>query len=221
MKFHESYQKFIYYQKSTRQGRNLLHLKESHGHAEIKFLENVWWPAFGNFDHLFPEYEVCDFKEGTRFLDFAFIRPPLRMCIEIDGYGPHWQNMSRLQFSDDRMRQNHLVIDGWMVLRFSYDDINERPRQCQQTIQQMVGRSIGSKYDLFELNLHEQEIVRFAMRTNGVITLQQICSHLSTSEKTTRKILKTMVGKTALRPAGGTQRIHSYELNPEHISKFF
>lgn len=31
---------------------------EGHNHAERLFLEKVWWPAFENFLHLYPEYEI-------------------------------------------------------------------------------------------------------------------------------------------------------------------
>ncbi len=43
-----------------------------------------------------------------------------RRLLEGRGYGPHWRNVSRIQFSDHCRRQNDLVIDGWKVLRFSY-----------------------------------------------------------------------------------------------------
>jgi very-short-patch-repair endonuclease len=48
--------------------------------------------------------------------------------------------LSRQQFSDQLIRQNHLIIDGWKVLRFSLDDVKERPRMCEQLVQQFMGR---------------------------------------------------------------------------------
>ncbi|WP_252183434.1 hypothetical protein [Rossellomorea vietnamensis] len=75
---------------------------------------------FQHFRFLHPEYEINDFKDGKRYLDFAYIRPTMQICFEIDGYGPHLQKISRWQFSDSLERQNQLVIDGWTVIRFSY-----------------------------------------------------------------------------------------------------
>lgn len=57
---------------ANREGERYRRLQEGHGHAEQLFLQQVWWPAFGGFTDLHPEYEVKDFRDGTRFLDFAF-----------------------------------------------------------------------------------------------------------------------------------------------------
>jgi very-short-patch-repair endonuclease len=141
--YEEEYEKFVHYHLKQRKGERLRRLKEGHGYAEKLFAERVCWPAFGQFRELHPEYEVFDFKDGHRYLDYAFIRPHLRLAIEIDGYGPHWRNQSRWQFSDQWQRQNHLIIDGWLVLRFTYDDICDKPRLCQQILQQFMGAMLG------------------------------------------------------------------------------
>jgi very-short-patch-repair endonuclease len=60
------------------------------------------------------------------FIDFAFIRGHVRLAIEIDGYGPHLQKITRSQFSDQWIRQNHLMLDGWKLLRFSFDDVKDK-----------------------------------------------------------------------------------------------
>ncbi|TXK74458.1 DUF559 domain-containing protein [Paenibacillus sp. N3.4] len=141
--FHEAHQAFLSEHAIKRSGERLRRLKEGHGHAEKMFLQHVWWKAFGNFNNLHPEYEIKDFRDGTRFLDFAFLRPSLRLTIEIDGYGSHSSQISRSQFSDQWNRQNHLIIDGWKILRFSFDDVKERSRMCEQTLQQFMGRYLG------------------------------------------------------------------------------
>lgn len=68
-------------------GNRRARLIEGHGHAEQVFLRHVWYPAFRSFEHLHPEYEVSDFRDGSRFIDFAYIRYPFMLAIEIDGYG--------------------------------------------------------------------------------------------------------------------------------------
>jgi hypothetical protein len=68
-------------------------------------LGNVWWPLFHHFDHLHPEYEVDDFMDGKRYLDFAYIRQGARIYFEIDGYGSHLKGVSRWQFADHLERQ--------------------------------------------------------------------------------------------------------------------
>lgn len=128
MGFKEAYDDFLKcHVQKKRKGERLRRLQEGHGHAEkLFFIEGVWWPSFGHFNHLHPEYEVFDFKDGFRYLDFAYIRPSFRVAMEIDGFGPHMRNSNRWQFSDQWQRQNHLVIDGWHILRFSHDDVKEK-----------------------------------------------------------------------------------------------
>lgn len=144
-KFDEVYDHFIHRHIQVRSGERVRRLQKGQGHAEKLFLEHVWWPAFGHFDHLHPEYEITDFKDGFRYLDFAYIRPGVQLAIEIEGYGPHLRDISREQFSDQCRRQNDLIIDGWKVLRYSYDDIREMPRFCQQKLHQFMGRWLGDE----------------------------------------------------------------------------
>ena len=89
MEFEKAHQSFICVHKQARTGERLRRLEEGHGQAEMMFLKQVWWPVFHHFDNLHPEYEVNDFKDGNRYLDFAYIRPAIRICFEIDGYGTH------------------------------------------------------------------------------------------------------------------------------------
>src|SRR5574341_61162 len=58
--------------------------------------------------------------------------PAIKICIEVDDKGTHGYNADSYKFSDDRFRQNDLVIDDWKVLRFSLHSILEQPRRCQQ-----------------------------------------------------------------------------------------
>lgn len=55
-------------------------------------------------------------------IDFAW--PRARLAVEVDGYADHssWDD-----FGADRRRQNGLVLAGWTVLRFTWDDVVRRP----------------------------------------------------------------------------------------------
>ncbi|WAH36952.1 PDDEXK family nuclease [Alicyclobacillus dauci] len=144
MSFDRAYKSFIKSHLRHRNGARKARIESGLHHAEKMLLENVWWPAFHQFDSLYPEYEVQDFKGGYRYIDFAYIQQQFRVAIEIDGIGPHLKGISQSQFSDHYQRQNHLVIDGWHILRFTYSDVRHRPRICQQNIQQLLGRLTGS-----------------------------------------------------------------------------
>jgi len=190
-----------------------LKLVEKQGYAEKVFWTQVWHPAMGDSDNLIPEFEVADFKDGRRFLDFAYLKEHFRVCFEIDGYGPHWRNAGRTAFSDERMRQNHLVIDGWKVIRFSFDDVKEKPRQCQQVIQQLFGRWLSlSANDLNDLSVLEKEAIRMAARNGGQLKPVQLYPCLGIGRKRVEKLLRDLVQKGWLIPDSGTKRICRYRV---------
>lgn len=210
-------EKHFHNQKGERKGR----FETGHGHAEKKFLENVWYPAFKQFEHLNPEYEIADFRDGTRYLDFAYIQYPLSLAIEIDGFSSHAGNITRWQFSDSLIRQNHLVLDGWKILRFSYDDVNEKPRFCQQLLQQFMGsRLVGHAEQTSLDDILELEIIRLAMRLHHHIRPSDVSEFLQISTNRAQKLLHSMRQKHSLLPAGdGNQRIRCYKVNMDYLNK--
>jgi very-short-patch-repair endonuclease len=215
MGFEEEYQAFIKAHLQVRTGERLRRLQEGHNHAERLFLKQVWWPLFYHFRYLHPEYEINDFKDGKRYLDFAYIRPAIRICFEIDGYGPHLKNIDRWQFSNNLERQNQLVIDGWTVIRFSYDQVKEQPRRCQQIVQQVMGRWLGDELDHTSLSFVEKEVLRLAIRKGEAISPIEVERYLKLSDKTVKKVLSQLVDKKMLIPASGTMRIRSYRLGDQ------
>jgi very-short-patch-repair endonuclease len=215
MAFEEEYQVFMNTHLQARTGERLRRLQEGHSQAEMLFLKQVWWPLFYNFKYLHPEFEVDDFKDGKRYLDFAYIRPAIRICLEVDGYGPHLKNISRWQFSDNLERQNQLVIDGWTVIRFSYDQVNEKPRRCQQIVQQVIGRWLGDELDQTTLSFLEKEVLRLVIRKGEAISPMEVEKYLNLSDKTVKKVLSKLVDKKMLIPASGVMRVRSYRLGDQ------
>nr|WP_232353947.1 DNA-binding response regulator [[Bacillus] enclensis] len=195
-----------------RKGERLRRLQEGHNQAEKLFLKQVWWPSFYHFRYLHPEFEIDDFKDGKRYLDFAYIRPAIRICFEVDGYGPHLKNISRWQFSDSLERQNQLVMDGWTVIRFSYDQVKEKPRRCQQVVQQVIGRWLGDELDQTTLSYAEKEVLRLAIRKGKAISPIEVEKYLKRTDKTVKKLLTQLVDKKMLIPESGIKRIRSYRL---------
>jgi hypothetical protein len=204
---------FIQQHLKRRKGEAKRRLKDGHGHAEQMFLRQIWWSAFGNFEYLHPEYEIQDYLDGYRYLDFAYIRTSFRACFEIDGFGPHWRDVNRRQFADQLIRQNHLVLDDWKVFRFSYDDIRERPRQCQQLLQQMMGRWLDPNINVLQLSINEKEIVRLAKRIMRPVTPVDVSTHLDICRRTAQKHLQQLLIKQVFTAeGGGSIRIRSYRL---------
>ncbi|WP_404348618.1 DNA-binding response regulator [Sutcliffiella horikoshii] len=212
MGFQEEYQAFLNAHLQARSGERLRRLQEGHNQAEMLFLKQVWWPLFYQFKYLHPEYEINDYKDGKRYLDFAYIRPGIRISLEIDGYGPHLKNISRWQFSDNLERQNQLVIDRWTVIRFSFDQVKQNPRRCQQVVQQVIGRWLGDELDQTSLSILEKEVLRLVIRKGEEVYPTEVEKYLKLSGKPVKKILTQLVEKKMLIPASGVKRIRSYRL---------
>lgn len=217
MDFETEYGRFLRFHTTRRKGERRRRLRENHGHAEQVFAENVWWPLFHGFDGLHPEYEISDYKDGYRYLDFAYIQSHFRMAVEIDGYGPHLRNVSRWKFADNLQRQNDLVVDGWHVLRFSFDAIQDRPRKCQQTIQLLLARlrSDSTAEGLASLeSANQREIIRLLMRTERPVTPGEVSGLLGIGQRAACHLLHRLAQLRWLEGAGGTVRIRSYQLHP-------
>ncbi|HEU5485061.1 MAG TPA: DUF559 domain-containing protein, partial [Microlunatus sp.] len=59
---------------------------------------------------------------GTYYLDIAF--DAARVAVEVDGWAYH---SKPAVFETDRHRQNALVLDGWLVLRFTWTMLTADP----------------------------------------------------------------------------------------------
>lgn len=219
MAFEEKHVAWMELVVSGADGGRLRRLQEGQGHGEKAFLQAVWFPAFGGFEGLHPEYEVRDFKDGSRFIDFAYIRGAFRAAIEIDGFGPHWKDITQEQFADQWMRQNDLIIDGWKVLRFAYVDVTQRPRRCQQVLHQLLGRWLGEYDAAPALTPEEKEIVRVALGSVCPVTPRMVADRLDVCTKHAAKLLRGLVEKRILSPVGkGTQRVRRYRV--ENVNTF-
>lgn len=219
MSFQASYECWLQIHLKERKGESKRRLEQGHGYAEKLFLEKVWYPAFQELDGLYPEYEVADFRDGTRYLDFAYTKAGLQLVIEIDGFRSHSAEITRWQFSDSLMRQNHLILDGWKILRFSYDDINEKPRMCQQVLQQFMGRSlIGSKKETSAEQFLQMEVLKYASRLTRHIRPSDVIDLLQIKKREAHRLLHSMALNQTLLPAGnGTKRIKCYKINRERL----
>lgn len=75
-----------------------------------------------------PQFQVIT-AAGKRFLDFAY--PHIMLGIELDGAETH---LGRRALQTDLARQNELVAMGWRLLRFTWNDVTQRPGQVAERI---------------------------------------------------------------------------------------
>lgn len=181
------------------------------GHGTVEFLRSVWYPAIGNLNHLFPEWEVRDFNNGYRYLDLAYMPGGAKGGIEIQGYGPHARDLDVRRFKDLCRRHCLLALDGWTFLPIAYLSITDEPEQCRQLTLSFVGKFIASDVPS-TLSCLEAETVRLARRLLRPFTPTELAEHLKVSDRHTRRILHTLIELQLLDIASGQQRVRTYKL---------
>ncbi|MGO4889160.1 transcriptional regulator [Anaerobacillus sp. MEB173] len=187
-------------------------LEKGLGHGTFEFLRSIWYPTVGNFDHLYPEWEVRDFNNGYRYLDLAYMPGGAKGGIEIQGFGPHARDLDVRRFKDLCWRHSLLALDGWTFLPIAYLSIKEEPKQCQQLILAFIGKFLSTNVPS-QLSYLEAEVVRFARRLLRPITPLEVSTHLNISARHTRRILQNLVESRILKIVSGKERIRAYTLN--------
>lgn len=189
--------------------RELLHRGLSYG--TIAYLRSIWFPAIGNLDHLYPEYEVRDMNNGCRYLDLAYIPGGAKGCIEIQDYRSHARDIETGRFKDLCLKQALLSLDDWLFLPIAYLSIRDDPGVCKQLTLAFAGKFLATGMPS-ELNWAESETLRFARRLVRPFTPRELSSHLRLSERHTREHLRHLVNKKWLVVASGNQRYRTYKL---------
>lgn len=215
MGFHLAYELFIEHHRGRGSPERRRKLRNGVGFAERTFLQHVWWPLMGNFEHLHPEYEVADYSGSARFVDFAYVRGTGRLAIEIDGFAAHAKQLDRRQFAYRLHRQNVLTVDGWDILRFAFDEVKTNPRRCQQTIQQYMGSrfatNLTGRGDR-SVTAIDREIVRLARSRPRPFSPTDVAQHLGLGRAAVYRHLRRLVERGWLVPASGEKRIRTYRL---------
>jgi hypothetical protein len=186
-------------------------LEKGLGHGTVEFLRLVWFPVVGNFDHLYPEWEIRDFSNGYRYLDLAYMPNGAKGVIEIQGYGPHARDLDVRRFKDLCLRHCFLSLDDWLHLPIAYLSIKDEPKQCQQLILSFIGKFMSSTVSS-HLSWLEAETSRFARRWIRPFKPRELAEHLRVSDRHARRILHHLVDMHILDIASGQKRGRTYKL---------
>ena len=79
------------------------------------------------------------YRLGAKTYDFAW--PELRLIVEADSWLAHGTPYA---FQADRTTSNHLQLKGWMVLRFTWQDVTRRRRHVAAQVRSALRRD-GSR----------------------------------------------------------------------------
>ena len=212
--FEKQYATWLEKHKAAASGEQLRRLVKKHGFGEKLLLEQAFWPVLGSLDLLHPEYEIIGSNGERYFIDIAYIRNPKSTAIEADGYNPHARDIDRDQFSRALDRQNEIVLADWNILRFSIDKLKDNPVDCQRTVRKMLVNWYGEEHPFMQgLNIYQRELMRMAIRSSVLISVEEASSLLNKKERFTRETLQSLVKLNLFEAASGTSRIHKYRLS--------
>lgn len=211
--FDTAYEAWLNRHRATASGERLRRLKKGHGYGEKLLLQTGWWPTFGNFDHLVPEFEFVDEEGNYYYMDLGYVRLPKPTCLESDGFGIHARDAGRDTFSRGLERRNTIVLSDWHILRFSIDKLKEDPGYSQRTLRKMLESWYGEdSMRMKGLNVYERETYRLATRSIIPIQPADVRDCLGKSDRFARDLLHGMVAKGILESASGVSRVTSYRL---------
>lgn len=180
-------------------------------HGTVTLLQRGWYPAVGNFNHLYPEWEVRDLNNRIRYLDLGYMPRREKGCIEIQDFRSHARDVSAARFRDLCKKHSMLSMDGWILLQIAYLSIVEEPEYCRKAILAFIGKFISTDVSA-ELNWAEAETLRLARRLLRSFTPVELAHHLRISDRHARRVLHGLVERELLIVASGNKRFRTYQL---------
>jgi hypothetical protein len=222
MTFEEAHASFIRQHLACRSGERRGRLERGHGHGEILFLKNVWWPLAGDFESLHPEYEVPDWRGRSYFADFAWLPGGVKLIFEIKGYGAHVQEMDRQKYCNELNRETFLLAMGYHVVSFAYDDVERRSELCRTLLRMVMSRYRSERLPVSRAKIAEKEVIRLAIRLVEPIRPKDVERHFEIDHRTAVLMLRKLCRKGWLSPVrrGNGQRIVRYGLTRD-VAEYF
>jgi len=212
MSFFDEHKKWLDNHIKSRTGERRGRLERGHGHGERMFLERIWWPIFGNFDYLHPEYEVLDWRGNPYFVDFVCIQGQSKFAFEVKGYGPHVQNTDRIRYRRELNRETYLHILGYRVISIPYDELEEQPQNIITLLKSLLTPylNIRPRYEYTRL---EKEVIQFAARSVEPIRPVQLERALMINHRTVVRTLTRLCELGKLKPIVSSKsgRVMQYE----------
>lgn len=106
---------------------------------ETEFVTQVFYPYAGELglSYLNAQTPFEDSEFRKRKLDFTVETDKYKYVIEIDGYSYHAEGarfVSLDYFDELLVKQNDLILSGWKLLRFSYNQVRNKAETCMDTL---------------------------------------------------------------------------------------
>lgn len=137
--------------------------------AEEEFIQlfcDLFGPKKGEYVYL--QYPFWDIYGKHRTIDFAIRSKDGKIAFEIDG--ETWHNPTKVsedKYTDDLLKQNSMIYDGWKVYRWTDTQINKTPERVKDELVTFLGQSPKllsidenmptQKSEVFSLMEHQEE----------------------------------------------------------------
>jgi len=163
---------------------------------EQRFVEDIYYPYAGanGLKYLDVQTPIIDYENKKRKLDFTIKTNRYKYVIEIDGYTYHAEGAQRVSpeyFDDLIVKQNDLIINGWILIRFSYNQIRQNTNFCIDTLR----RAFKSDPQINPYFLNKESFTPTYPQANA---LENIKHYRDLSITKGVVILPTGMGKTIL-----------------------
>lgn len=221
--FASSHEQWLKRHLDARTGERKDRLKRGHAHGEILFLRAVWWPLFGHFDDLHPEYEVKDWRGAACYLDFAWFAEGVSFNIDVKGFGPHVQRIDRTGYRREAMREMFLHSHGFRTLTVAYDSLMEEPDQIRDLIALIArsGSSLSVGADREEgrgeggMGRVDAALLRYAHVHSGDVYPFKAAEAIGVHRRTAAIHLKRLTEKGLFEPVAVGGKVCRYRLRPK------
>jgi hypothetical protein len=209
--FEKKFNEFLEKQRESASVLRLEQLKKDLT-GEKKLIKEVLYPVLLSFDGLVMESELISSSGVKIFIDVLF--EPVGFAFESEGFGAHAENITRDRFTFERMRVRTMVMQGYKYLPFTWDELDKKPEACRRAFYELLGRfsstdGIAHK----ELTIYEREVLRYLVRLNRPLRLEDACYCLQMRPQATRLVLLKLIEKQLIKPVNkGNLRFHEYAL---------
>lgn len=115
-------------------------LNEPSAYLEKEFIENVFYPEFGNNGLSYLEYQkgITDsIHRRHYYIDFVIQLEDKKYAIELDGYNYH-AKLSPKEFEKQEERTNEITRRGYELIRFSFYKIKNNPSAVRRELRQRI-----------------------------------------------------------------------------------
>lgn len=135
-------------------------------------------------------------------MDFAIEEPGVKIAIEVDGFDKAGNGgMTPKQFANFLDRQNALMTQGWVVLRFTNSLVTNDPVACRRQIELalQVGRAVHDARAIVGASPTDlEELERLRAQSNDLRVLNELVATYEARQRRDRLIRNALVALMAI-----------------------